>query len=342
MADAGTKWIEVFPIKSSTSSKIILCLLEAFSRFGLPRCLVTDNGKQFTSNETTPYHSRSNGFAERAIRTIKDKFTKLENITCHRERLMLALFWYRNNIQSSTLRSPAELILGRKLHCTIHNLKPSVEANKDTATLKQKHYHDRGTQDRSFKVGDMFWIKNELKQGYRQGAISKTNGGPIIPGGVRRKRIAENDSTQIQRRSTILKSLEDHEKSIEGGNVTDAHISNECFRRNSNSPRWSFRTFSTTWPSSSRELILFRGGSWYLRAFQVLSIQLVWAPVSGSFKVLLWLTSVIIIDPGSTCVRIMPNNVASVLSGTSTKNNRRSSVLSTPPRTHAPFPECPL
>ncbi|KII73293.1 hypothetical protein RF11_04878 [Thelohanellus kitauei] len=99
---------------------------------------------------------------------------------------MLALFWYRNNIQSSTLRSPAELIFGRKLRCTIDNLKPSVAANKDTATLKQKHYHDQGTQDRSFKVGDMVWIKNELKQGYRQGAISKTNGGPIIPGGVRR------------------------------------------------------------------------------------------------------------------------------------------------------------
>ncbi|KII70846.1 hypothetical protein RF11_00746 [Thelohanellus kitauei] len=146
---------------------------------------------------------------------------------------MLALFWYRNNIQSSTLRSPAELIFGRKLRCTIDNLKPSVAANKDTATLKQKHYHDQGTQDRSFKVGDMVWIKNELKQGHRQGVISEITGDlsyqvecddKIIRKHADhlRKRVAENnknenDSTQIQRRSTRLKTLEDHKKAIEGG-----------------------------------------------------------------------------------------------------------------------------
>lgn len=52
----------------------------------MPKSIASDNGKQFVSNTSidfckinsikiilsTPYHSRNNGMAERAIKTIKD------------------------------------------------------------------------------------------------------------------------------------------------------------------------------------------------------------------------------------------------------------------------------
>ncbi|KII60877.1 hypothetical protein RF11_04416 [Thelohanellus kitauei] len=130
----------IYPHESTTSTKIIKCLLDTFSRFGLPRWLITDNGKQFTSHELedccltkelkhvrkTPFHSRSNGFAERALRTIKDKLAKLSNVRDLKKRIMMTLFCYRNSVQSSTLRSPAKLILRSRLSCTIDNEKPTI------------------------------------------------------------------------------------------------------------------------------------------------------------------------------------------------------------------------
>ncbi|KII69162.1 hypothetical protein RF11_06845 [Thelohanellus kitauei] len=61
-------------------------LYELFARCGIPKILLKDNGPQFTSEEIanfyrmynlsharkTPYHSRCNGAAERAIGSIKD------------------------------------------------------------------------------------------------------------------------------------------------------------------------------------------------------------------------------------------------------------------------------
>ncbi|KII62324.1 Gag-Pol polyprotein [Thelohanellus kitauei] len=185
IADVGTKWIEVYPVKSTTAGKTIQCLRDCFARFGVPKQMVSDNGKQFSSKEfddfckiqgikhiqTTPYHSRSNGYAERAIRTMKEKYVKLNHVVDSKERLAICLFWYRNTIQHSTLRSPAESMMGRRLRCLMDNFKPSVAGNVDKATFKQKYFHDRTTQIREFYEGQKIWIKSELKAGYRKGVV---------------------------------------------------------------------------------------------------------------------------------------------------------------------------
>ncbi|GFR26998.1 uncharacterized protein K02A2.6 [Trichonephila clavata] len=49
--DAHSKWLEVYPMKTTTTKKTIECLPDSFARFGLPRVLVSDNGSQFTSYE---------------------------------------------------------------------------------------------------------------------------------------------------------------------------------------------------------------------------------------------------------------------------------------------------
>ncbi|GFX79639.1 uncharacterized protein K02A2.6 [Trichonephila clavipes] len=41
----------MYPMKVSTTKKTIKCFRDSFSRFGLPRILVRDNGSQFTSYE---------------------------------------------------------------------------------------------------------------------------------------------------------------------------------------------------------------------------------------------------------------------------------------------------
>ena len=49
--DAGSKWIEAFPMSTTTSKATIQCLRTLFAQFGLPGILVSDNGTSFTSSE---------------------------------------------------------------------------------------------------------------------------------------------------------------------------------------------------------------------------------------------------------------------------------------------------
>jgi transposase InsO family protein len=51
LVDAHSKWIEVFPTRSSTSAVVIDNLRRVFSQFGLPEVLVSDNGSAFVSEE---------------------------------------------------------------------------------------------------------------------------------------------------------------------------------------------------------------------------------------------------------------------------------------------------
>ncbi|GFQ80557.1 uncharacterized protein K02A2.6 [Trichonephila clavata] len=85
IVDAHSKWLEVYPMKTTTTKKTIECLRDSFARFGLPRVLVSDNGSQFTSYEfqrfmqrngvkhktSAPFKPSSNGQAERYVATLK-------------------------------------------------------------------------------------------------------------------------------------------------------------------------------------------------------------------------------------------------------------------------------
>lgn len=70
---------------SITSSVAIEKLRECFARFGLPKTIVSDNGRQLTSTEfenfclkngvkhltPAPYHPQSNNVAENAVKSFK-------------------------------------------------------------------------------------------------------------------------------------------------------------------------------------------------------------------------------------------------------------------------------
>ena len=85
VVDYFTRWIELFPLKYITSINIANILInEVFSRHGLPKYIVSDNGPQLVSNLyndfcntldikqnlTANYHSQSN-MTERVNRTLK-------------------------------------------------------------------------------------------------------------------------------------------------------------------------------------------------------------------------------------------------------------------------------
>ncbi|KII65469.1 hypothetical protein RF11_14392 [Thelohanellus kitauei] len=51
IVDVGPKWIEVYPVQTTTAGKTIHCLRDCFARFGVPKQILSDNRKQLTSKE---------------------------------------------------------------------------------------------------------------------------------------------------------------------------------------------------------------------------------------------------------------------------------------------------
>ena len=94
VVDAHSKWLEVIPVRSTTSSSTIEVLRDLFARFGIPDQIVTDNGAQLVSEEfqafvrsngirhltSAPYHPATNGLAERAVQTSKQALHAMSEI----------------------------------------------------------------------------------------------------------------------------------------------------------------------------------------------------------------------------------------------------------------------
>ncbi|KAL5473474.1 hypothetical protein EMCRGX_G027963 [Ephydatia muelleri] len=137
VVDARTKWPEVIPMETITTTKTVQALRTIFAHWGLPEQIVSDNGPQFTSEEfkqfcglngirhvlVVPYHPRSNGEAERFVKTFKQAFRSMKGEDLLK-RLDQFLFSYRNTPHTTTGYSPAQLLLGRRLRSKLDLLVP--------------------------------------------------------------------------------------------------------------------------------------------------------------------------------------------------------------------------
>jgi len=180
LIDSHSKWIEVFPMKSTTSTKTIEILRVVFARYGFPEELVSDNGPQFISTEfqafvrnngithkfSPPYHPATNGAAERAVQTVKQALTK-QVLDKHyaggpslNHRLANFLMVYRSTPHSVTKRTPAELFLKREMRTKFTLLKPSLERTVLERQIQQKRYHDQKVKNRRFCVNDQVYVRN--------------------------------------------------------------------------------------------------------------------------------------------------------------------------------------
>jgi len=130
LVDSYSGWIEAFITPNRSFDSITHSLRTVFTRFGAPAILVSDNAKEFVSKEfndwllnqgirkieSPPYSPRSNGVAERAVRTVKLGLKSWSFEKTHQKAasfLQKLLFHYR----ISTIhhgKSPAEWMLGRK------------------------------------------------------------------------------------------------------------------------------------------------------------------------------------------------------------------------------------
>ena len=91
MIDYATRYPEAKALKGISSEEVASALLSIFSRVGVPKEILTDQGRQFTANYmkelmklleinhliTTPYHPMCNGLVENFNGTLKQMLRRL-------------------------------------------------------------------------------------------------------------------------------------------------------------------------------------------------------------------------------------------------------------------------
>ena len=106
---------------------------------------------------SAPYHPASNGLTERAVQTVKERLLKMPG-NCVTQKLQQVLFHYRLTPHSLTRRSPAEMLMGRKLRSRLDLLHPNLQSKVHKKRECMKETHD--ATERQFKEGDTIYLKN--------------------------------------------------------------------------------------------------------------------------------------------------------------------------------------
>ena len=189
LVDSFSKWPEIVKTRHPTSRNTINALNEIFSRFGVPKTVVSDNGTAFTGQEfkefcdalgiqhiTTPaYHPRSNGLAERFVDTFKRALQKNKDMDTdeHTIQKFLAVYRITPNPNNDLNSSPAELMFARKIRSIFDRLLP--EKKKKRITRKER------LPVRRYSPGDKVYFKNfkNGKSHWMDGYIKKQIGNMV-------------------------------------------------------------------------------------------------------------------------------------------------------------------
>ncbi|XP_058042578.1 uncharacterized protein K02A2.6-like [Ahaetulla prasina] len=164
VVDAYSKWLEIILMRSMTAEAVISVLRHLFVTHGLPDTLVSDNGPQFTATQfegylaeegirhvlSAPFHPATNGLAERFVRSAKEALSRIRPGDWQTKIDTFLAVQHRTPCVT-TGRSPAELLMGRKLRCPLDRLNPNYTPDG----YKGAHGKTRG-----MAVGDLVWAHN--------------------------------------------------------------------------------------------------------------------------------------------------------------------------------------
>ena len=190
IVDSHSKWLEVHVTHSASSAVTIEKLQTTFAALGLPEIIVSDNGTSFTSQEfqtflkqngiqhvrTSAYHPSSNGLAERYVQTVKQGLRKI-TLGSMESRVARLFSRYRVTPQSTTGRSPAELMFGRKLRTRLDLLRPDLSSRVRQQQTIQKQNHDTHAKQRDINTGmEVYVFNNQGTPKWLPGTIEKISG----------------------------------------------------------------------------------------------------------------------------------------------------------------------
>ena len=175
-----------------TAETIIERFKAHFSRYGVAEAVISDNGKQFTSEQftnfardwefehitTSPYHTQSNGKVESAVKIAKKIIKKA---TRSGQDVWKAIFDWRNTPTESMGSSPVQRLMCRRTRTLLPTanrlLKPQAVEGV-TEKIKQrrqkaKYYYDGGSKELpELKIGQNVRVKPSPSQGDKRWQLS--------------------------------------------------------------------------------------------------------------------------------------------------------------------------
>ena len=158
IVDYFSRYPEVHKLTRTTSQNVINSLKTVFARHGIPETLRTDNGPQFSSQQfaefakqydfthttSSPHFPASNGQAERTVQTVKHLLKDADDPP-------LALLSYRATPFQWCGKSPAELLMGRKIRTSLPQTTTSLIPQWDYLTeFKTANKKFKDQQKKSF------------------------------------------------------------------------------------------------------------------------------------------------------------------------------------------------
>lgn len=182
LVDYATRYPEAKALKYIDSESVAEALVQMFSRVGVPNEILSDMGKQFTSDlmqkvsrllsvsqlTTTPYNPACNGLVEKFNGTLKNMLKKLcvEKPKQWDRYIDPLLFAYREAPQDSLGFSPFELLYGRTVRGPLSILKElwTNERNDDEVRTTYEYVVDlRNRLEETLKLAQEELKKNKSR-----------------------------------------------------------------------------------------------------------------------------------------------------------------------------------
>ncbi|KAJ8050799.1 hypothetical protein HOLleu_04137 [Holothuria leucospilota] len=178
LMDYATRYPEALPLRNIDTETVAEQLLGVYSRLGIPREVLTDQGSQFVSRvmkeinrllsihplTTTPYHAMCNGLVERFNGTLKNMLRKMceERPKDWDRYINPLLFAYRETTHPSTGFSPFELLLERTVRGPMSILKELWTNSQNERETKTTYQYVVDLQERLEKTCEL--ARAEMKR----------------------------------------------------------------------------------------------------------------------------------------------------------------------------------
>lgn len=232
IVDSFTKYLFARPTKSTKSKEVIYHLKDLFSMFGVPKRIISDQGRAFKSKNFKSFCSdfkikhvlntvaspRSNGQVERYNRTLLDAInTSIDDECDWHGKLPQVVLGVNNTTNSSTGLSPHRLmfgfdknIIGDLGEATVEDI--NREADKNTATTfmdkqsrrMKKHFDSKRKGSKKYNVNDLvLWSGAGVEKKETNRKTGIRFGGPY-----KIKKVLGNDRYKI----ASLKGLKGYKK----------------------------------------------------------------------------------------------------------------------------------